>query len=263
MNSSPPAFEIHDLTVQYQHKPVLWGIDLEVPTGSLAAVVGPNGAGKSTLLKAALELIPRASGYAKFFGGSIEQATSRIAYVPQREEVDWDFPITVEDVVMMGCYGDLPFWKFESTKERERVDSALARVEMLDYRKRLIRELSGGQQQRVFLARALAQEADLFLLDEPFSGIDAATETKLLEVFSELKDSGKTVICIHHDLHTVFEEFTYAALLNVRLIQAGTIQEVFQEEHLRKAYGGNLNVLSSLIEKMRAVHWTKRETSRE
>lgn len=257
------ALEIHDLTVQYQHRPVVWGVDLTIPEGVLCAIVGPNGAGKSTLLKASLGLIPAASGYAKFFGKDLAQIQPRVAYVPQREEIDWDFPIKVGDVVLMGRYGYLKFWQSVTAHDRALVNLALERVGMSSFYNRLIRELSGGQQQRVFLARALAQEADLYLMDEPFAGIDAATEGTLLQIFDELVKEGKTVICVHHDLHTVYEEFSHTVLLNLRLIGVGKTKEVLTEEALRSAYGGNLTILSALIEKMRDKSWVKRETSSE
>jgi manganese/zinc/iron transport system ATP- binding protein len=258
-----PALEIHDLTVQYQHRPVLWAIDTEVPQATLCAIIGPNGAGKSTLIKAALGIVPAASGYARFFGQELNSVKPKVAYVPQREEVDWNFPISVFDLVLMGRYGHRRFWQRLTSDDYQQAESALQITGMLEYKKRLIRELSGGQQQRVFIARAIAQEADLYLLDEPFAGIDAATEVKLLDIFKTIQAEGKTIVCVHHDLHTVYDEFDYALVINLRLISAGKVSEALTEDYLRKAYGANLNILSSLIERMRSQEWIRRETSTE
>ena len=187
--------EVHDLTVSYQHKPVLWAIDAEFPEAQVCSIVGPNGAGKSTLMKAILGLLPLSSGYVKIYGKGVQEKRSLIAYVPQREEVDWDFPINVFDVVLMGRYGHLPFYKRVRKLDREIAANALEQVGMQDFAKRQISQLSGGQQQRVFIARALAQQASIYLLDEPFAGVDAATEKAILHLFSELKKDGKTIIC--------------------------------------------------------------------
>ena len=233
-----PAFCVEDLTLAYREKPVLWDIDVCVPQGAMEAVVGPNGAGKSTLLKAMMGILPIASGEIKIFGKSYQR--KRIAYVPQRSSVDWDFPTTVFDVVLMGSYGNLGWIKRPGQKEKNEAMSALEKVGMLEFAKRQISELSGGQQQRVFLARALVQNADLYFMDEPFQGVDAATEQAIVKLLKELKENGKTLLVVHHDLQTVKDYFDRVLLLNVRLIAEGSIEEVFTEENLRKTYGGRI-----------------------
>src|SRR5512145_1576280 len=190
--AGPPPLEIHDLTVAYHKKPVLWGIDLLVPRGKLVGIVGPNGAGKSTLIKAAMGLLPLSSGWVKIFGQPVEKNLVRVGYVPQRESVDWDFPVSVMDVVLMGRYGRLGLIRRPSKKDREVARECLDKVKMLPYANRQISNLSGGQQQRVFLARALAQESDLYFMDEPFAGVDAATEQAVLSLLRELRKQGRT-----------------------------------------------------------------------
>lgn len=254
-----PVLEVHDLTVSYQHRPVLWGIDFSIPDKSVMSIVGPNGAGKSTLLKAIMGLLPLSSGYVRFFGEELEKKRSIIAYVPQREEIDWDFPISVSDVVLMGRYGKLPFYKRPRKRDIEAAEKALHEVEMQDFRDRQISELSGGQQQRVFLARALAQEAQIYLMDEPFAGVDAATEKAIVRVFQRLREEGRTVICVHHDLNTVIEYFDWTLLLNMRLVACGPTHEVFSAENLNKTYGGRLGLLTEITEKLRKREWKKRE----
>jgi manganese/zinc/iron transport system ATP- binding protein len=253
------AFEVHDLTVSYRHKPVLWGVDFTVPKGARMAIVGPNGAGKSTLLKAAVGIVKPDSGVFRIFGEMISKKKASLAYVPQREEVDWDFPVTVQDVVEMGCYATLSTFQRFSPAERERVERALAIVELSDLKNRVIRELSGGQQQRVFIARALAQEASVMILDEPFAGVDLATEKSLGKTLLELSQRGTTIIAVHHDLGTLTEYFNYAALLNLRLVAAGKIEEVCTKENLNHTYGGRLNILSQVIEDLRLKSWKGRD----
>ncbi|UTC63793.1 metal ABC transporter ATP-binding protein [Treponema sp. OMZ 788] len=235
-----PAFCVEDLTLAYREKPVLWDIDVCVPQGAMEAVVGPNGAGKSTLLKAMMGILPAASGEIKIFGKSYKSQRKRIAYVPQRSSVDWDFPTTVFDVVLMGSYGNLGWIKRPGQKEKKEAMSALEKVGMAEFSKRQISELSGGQQQRVFLARALVQNADLYFMDEPFQGVDAATEQAIVKLLKELKAKGKTLLVVHHDLQTVKDYFDRVLLLNVRLIAEGSVEEVFTEENLRKTYGGRI-----------------------
>lgn len=196
------AIEVEDLTVAYHHNPVLWDIDLTIPEGVICAIVGPNGAGKSTLLKAILDLIPVSSGSVEFYGKSLKQMRREVAYVPQRSEVDWDFPTTVLDVVMMGSYGKLGWIKKPGRSEREAAFVALKKVGMTEFADRQISELSGGQKQRTFIARALVQDASLLLMDEPFAGVDAATEQAILAVLRELQQQGKTLVIVHHDLLT-------------------------------------------------------------
>ena len=249
-NSAVPL-EIHDLTVSYQRKPVLWGIDLEVPRGKLIGIVGPNGAGKSTLIKAALGLIPSSSGWVKIFGQPARKNLKRVGYVPQRESVDWDFPVTVMDVVLMGRYGRLGLLKRPSSTDREIARQCLDKVKMLPFANRQIANLSGGQQQRVFLARALAQESDIYFMDEPFAGVDAATEAAIISLLHELKDKGKTLLVVHHDLPTARNYFDMLLLLNMRVVAFGPTEEVFTFELLQKTYGGRLTILSEVADAVR------------
>ena len=240
--------DIHDLTVAYDKRPVLWDIDCQLPSGHLVAIIGPNGAGKTTLLKAVMGLVPLASGEVKIYDQSIEKVRNRIAYVPQRESVDWSFPVTVMDVALMGRYGKLPLFKRPGKADREIAVQALERVGMEGYADRQISQLSGGQQQRVFLARALAQQADLYLMDEPFAGVDVSTEERIISLLHELKDEGKTVLLVHHDLQTVQARFDWVVMINMRLIVAGPTVDVFTSENLSKTYGGRLNILSKVAD---------------
>ncbi len=234
---SQPALEIHQLTVNYDKTPVLWDVELAVPQGRLAAICGPNGAGKSTLMKTALGLIHPIAGKVLFFGKPLKEVRQRVAYVPQRESVDWDFPITVLDLVLMGRYGRLGLFRWPRKADREAAMQMLEKVGMAAFAHRQISQLSGGQQQRAFLARALLQEADLYLMDEPFAGIDHTTEQVLLGMLHELKEAGKTVLVVHHDLDTVKNRFDWTILLNMRLISSGPVQEAFTQDHLDMAYG--------------------------
>jgi manganese/zinc/iron transport system ATP- binding protein len=247
----PPAIEAHQLSVTYGQKPVLWDIDLSIPERSLTAVVGPNGAGKSTFLKAALGLIAPAYGSVTIFGQPVEAVRSRLAYVPQRESVDWDFPITVADVVLMGRYGKLGWLRRPSKTDRTAAQRCLEQVDMAQFADRQISQLSGGQQQRVFLARALAQDADLYLMDEPFAGVDAATEQSIISIMRQLRNEGRTIVCVHHDLQTVPEYFTWVLMLNFHAIAAGPVQSVFTPENLQKTYGGRLTILDRVSEAIR------------
>ncbi len=237
--ASPLA--IHGLTVSYDHRPVVHSVDFVTPPGSMTAIVGPNGAGKSTLLKAALGITSRLSGDVRVFGRPLEHEVRHLAYVPQRSSVDWDFPARVIDVVTMGLFRDLRWWQFGARSLRRRAMESLGRVGMEAFADRQIGQLSGGQQQRVFLARALIQEADLTILDEPFAGVDAATEAAIVEVLKSLRDEGRTLLCVHHDLATVRDYFDHVLLLNVRRIAAGPVDEVFIERHLQATYGGRLS----------------------
>ncbi len=246
-----PPLEIHDMTVAYHRKPVLWDIDLTVPEGKLVGIVGPNGAGKSTLLKAVLGLIPVASGRVTFYGEPYARQRRRVGYVPQRESVDWDFPVTVSDVVMMGTYGQLGWLRRPGAKQRATARRCLEQVGMPELADRQIRQLSGGQQQRVFLARALAQDARIYFMDEPFSGVDAATEAAILGLLQTLRERGRTVLVVHHDLLTVRHYFDHVILLNMRLIAAGPTEATFTDENLQKTYGGRLTVLDEAAEAVR------------
>lgn len=247
-NSEPAPLEIHDLTVSYHNKPVLWGIDLVVPRGKLIGIIGPNGAGKSTLIKAAMGLLPLNSGWVKAFGQPLKQNLTRIGYVPQRESVDWDFPVSVMDVVLMGRYGRLGLIKRPTKQDRDIARECLDKVKMMPYANRQISNLSGGQQQRVFLARALAQESDLYFMDEPFAGVDAATEAAIVTLLHELKSKGKTLMVVHHDLPSAREYFDMLLLLNMRVVAFGPTEQVFNAELLQKTYGGRLTILSEVAE---------------
>jgi manganese/zinc/iron transport system ATP- binding protein len=237
------ALEIHDLTVTYNEIPVLWDIELEVPESILMAIVGPNGAGKSTLIKSILQLVKPVSGSISFFKKTYKEQIKRIGYVPQRGSVDWDFPTDVLDVVMMGRYGKLGWFKRPTKKDKEICLECIDKVSMLPFRDRQISELSGGQQQRVFLARALAQDADIYFMDEPFQGIDAKTEKSIVKVLQELRSKNKTVIVVHHDLSTVPEYFDYVTLLNTSIIASGPINKVFTEKNISKTYNKNSSTL--------------------
>ncbi|MFC3282960.1 metal ABC transporter ATP-binding protein [Litchfieldella rifensis] len=234
---------IQGLTVSYAQKPVVYSVDFIVPPGSLTAIVGPNGAGKSTLLKAALGIKRRLSGEVLVYGAPYAQQSHHVAYVPQRNSVDWDFPATVLDVVIMGLFREVRWWQFTRRHHRDTAMQCLGRVGMEAFAKRQIGQLSGGQQQRVFLARALAQSADLTILDEPFAGVDAATEKAIVEVLKALKQQGKTLLCVHHDLSTVRDYFDHVLLLNVRRIAAGPVDQAFTAQTLQEAYGGRLSAL--------------------
>jgi manganese/zinc/iron transport system ATP- binding protein len=243
MQDGTPAIEIHDLTVAYRETPVLWDVDLDVPAGELMAIVGPNGAGKSTLIKAVLGLVRTAAGEVLIHGKPHDVQRRLVGYVPQRGTVDWDFPTSVLDVVMMGRYGALGWLRRPGRREREMAVAALEQVGMQDFAERQISQLSGGQQQRVFLARALVQDAQLYLMDEPFQGVDARTERAIVDVLRQLRADGRTVVVVHHDLETVPEYFDSVLLLNVRRIAAGPVAEVFTEENLRATYGGRTPLL--------------------
>lgn len=231
------AVEVHDLTVAYREKPVLWDIELNVPTGVLMAVMGPNGAGKSTMIKAILELVDKTTGEVLIHGKPYREQRKIVGYVPQRGSVDWDFPTTVLDVVMMGMYGTLGWIKRTTRAQRDKAASALEKVGMREYSSRQISQLSGGQQQRVFLARALVQEASVYFMDEPFQGVDAKTERAIVNVLRELKKEGRTVLVVHHDMQTVKEYFDWIMLLNVREIAFGPVDHVFNRDNIHKAYG--------------------------
>jgi manganese/zinc/iron transport system ATP- binding protein len=247
----PVAVEVHDLTVAYRHRPVLWDIDVSIPAGRLIAIVGPNGAGKSTLLKAALGLVPLASGRIDLLGLPLRRARPLVGYVPQRETVDWDFPVDALDVVLMGRYGRLGWIRRPSADDRHAALECLRKVGMQDYASRQISQLSGGQQQRVFLARALAQDAQLYLMDEPFAGVDAATERAIVDLLRDLRAQGRTVLAVHHDLQTVPEYFDHVLLLNMRLVAAGPVDAVFTRENLQRTYGGRLTILDQAAESVR------------
>ncbi len=247
-HSAASPLTVHAMTVSYHRKPVLWDVDYDAPPASLIAIVGPNGAGKSTFIKACLGLVPRATGEVAFWGQSLRDARSRIGYMPQRESVDWDFPVSVLDVVCMGRYRKIGWLRPVSRAHKIFATSCLDRVGLADLAGRQISQLSGGQQQRVFLARALAQEADLYFMDEPFAGVDAATERAIIEVLRDLRATGKTVICVHHDIQTVNEYFEHCILLNMRVVAAGPVSNTMTSTNLHRTYGGRLTLLSQASE---------------
>ncbi len=231
------ALEVEDLTVAYGENPALWDVDLKVPKGVMMGLIGPNGAGKSTLIKTIMGLIRPAAGTVRIFGKPHAESQSRVAYVPQRSSVDWDFPATVKDIALMGSYGRLGWSTRPDKNEHKNTNEALERVGLTPLANRPVHQLSGGQQQRVFLARALVQKADLYLLDEPFQGVDAATESLVLDLLRSLQSAGGTIVVVHHDLQTVADRFDQAALLKVRLVAAGPVLEVMTSANLQQAYG--------------------------
>ncbi len=256
-HSAASPLSIHDLTVAYHRKPVIWDIDLEIPEGKLVGVVGPNGAGKSTLIKACLELVPRSSGAIRIYGEPYRKQRGIVGYVPQRESVDWDFPVNALDVVAMGTYASLGWFRPVSHRCKARAMHALDRVGLADYAHRQISHLSGGQQQRTFLARALAQDAKLYFMDEPFAAVDAATERAIVELLHELKSQGRTCIVVHHDLATVPEYFDHVVLLNMRVVETGPTEAVFTQENLRKTYGGKLTLMTKAAEAIQQAGYEK------
>ncbi|MCE7057526.1 metal ABC transporter ATP-binding protein [Algoriphagus sp. AGSA1] len=251
INVESPILEIHDLTVSYDQTPVLWNVDLSLPMGKLIGILGPNGAGKSTLIKAIMGLVPSTAGHVKLFDRELKEVRSRISYVPQRESVDWNFPASVLDVVMMGTYGKLGLFRRPGKKEKNIAMECLEKVGMQSFVGRQISELSGGQQQRVFIARALAQEADLYLMDEPFAGVDMATETAIFQLLREMTTAGKTVVVVHHDIHSAMNYFDWIIMLNLHLVASGPKTDVVTEELLRKTYGGKLNLLTKVSDIIR------------
>ncbi|SFF15753.1 metal ABC transporter ATP-binding protein [Thermoflexibacter ruber] len=256
---SNPVLEVHDLTVSYNRKPVLWDVDLSIPQGSLVGIIGPNGAGKSTLIKSIMGLIPLSSGYVKLFDKSLNEVRERVSYVPQRESVDWDFPASVLDVVLMGRYAKLGLFRNIRQSDREIALDCLRKVGMEGFKDRQIAQLSGGQQQRVFLARALAQKADLYFMDEPFTGVDAATESAIVDLLREMRSQNKTVIVVHHDLQSAIEYFDWIILLNMRLVASGKTEDVFTTALLQETYGGKLNILAEVSDLVRKGNYPNRE----
>ena len=241
---SVAPIQIHDMTIAYHKKPVLWDVDLDVPEGVLVGIIGPNGAGKSTMIKAVMDLVPKASGWVKIYDRPYDQMRSAIGYVPQRESVDWDFPINALDVVLMGRYGHVGWMRRPGAEDKRIAREALEKVGMGEFAERQISQLSGGQQQRVFLARALAQDARIYMMDEPFAGVDAATEKAIIVILIALRREGKTILVVHHDLQTETEYFDWVIMLNMRVVAAGPTRDVFTNENLQKTYGGRLTVLS-------------------
>jgi manganese/zinc/iron transport system ATP- binding protein len=254
-----PGLEIHDLTVAFERKPVLWNVDLTIPQGKLVGVIGPNGAGKSTLIKAVMGILPLSSGYVKLFDRDIEEVRQRISYVPQRESVDWDFPASVLDVVLMGRYAKLGLFKRPRKADRDAAMDCLKKVGMERFAHRQISQLSGGQQQRTFLARALAQQADIYFMDEPFAGVDAATEKTIIGLLRTMTHAGKTVIVVHHDLHSVSQYFDWVIMLNTRLVAVGPTSTTFNQKNLHETYGGKLTILADVADLVRRESFPSRE----
>lgn len=254
-----PAIEVHDVTVSYNRKPALWGIDFELPEGKLVGIIGPNGAGKSTMIKAMMDLNSLDSGYVKLFGKNINEVRDRVAYVPQRGSVDWDFPASVLDVVLMGRYGKKGLFKRINKADKAMAMECLEKVNMQQYINRQISQLSGGQQQRVFIARSLAQEADLYFMDEPFAGIDATTEKTIFDLLLKMRAEGKTILVVHHDLQSAYEYFDWIILLNTQLIASGPKEKIFVPEFLQKTYGGKIDLLTKVGEMLSELQVPPRE----
>lgn len=242
---------ISDLSVAYNYNPVVSAVDFYVPRRSMTAIIGPNGAGKSTLIKAAMDIVPRLSGTVTFFDRPYAEVRDRVAYVPQRASVDWDFPATALDIVLMGLYRTLRPFQFYKKLHKDLAFDALRQVGLRRFSNRQIGQLSGGQQQRVFLARALVQNADLYIMDEPFAGVDAATEAAIVQILKDLKSAGKTVVCVHHDLSTVPSYFDHVLLLNVEKIADGSVSSTFTPSNLQATYGGRL--ADAQMDEVRAV----------
>lgn len=254
-----PALEVHDLTVAFDRKPVLWNIDVTIPQGKLIGIIGPNGAGKSTLIKAMMGILPLSSGYVKIFDQPLEEVRPRISYVPQRESVDWDFPASVLDIVLMGRYGKTGLFRRPRKADYDIAADCLKKVGMEAFSNRQISQLSGGQQQRTFLARALAQQADLYFMDEPFAGVDAATEKSIVSLLMEMTRQQKTVVVVHHDLQSVKQYFDWIIMLNTRLIAAGPTSTTFTPENLQETYGGKLTIMDDVADLIRREHYPSRE----
>lgn len=240
------SIETHNLTVIYNKKPAIWNIDFVLPKGKIIGIMGPNGSGKSTLLKAIMGIIEPNIGYTKLFNKPLDEVRDKVSYVPQRQTVDWDFPASVWDVVAMGRYAKKGMLKRLTTVDKRIIEDSLEKVKMNSFSKRQISQLSGGQQQRVFLARAIAQQAELYLMDEPFVGVDAGTEEAIISLLKTMRDEGKTLVVVHHDLHTAQDYFEWLVLLNARLVAVGLTADVFNEKVLTDTYGGTLTTLSKV-----------------
>lgn len=240
------SIEVHNLSVSYNNVPVVWDVDFKLPKGQIIGIVGPNGSGKSTLLKAIMGLLPLSSGYVQIEGQTLDQVRDHVAYVPQRESVDWQFPASVQDVVSMGRYKKNKLFKRLTSIDKTLIAEAITKVKLDEFKNRQISQLSGGQQQRVFIARALAQGASIYILDEPFVGVDMATEKTILDLFIQMKEEGKTLIIVHHDIQTVSEYFDFIVMMNTRLIANGPTSSTLNEENLKATYGGQLNILTKI-----------------
>lgn len=245
-----PIVEAHNLTVLYGQKPALWNVDFTLPHEKVIGIMGPNGSGKSTLLKSIMGVVDPTSGYTKVYNQELDDVRDKVSYVPQRQDIDWDFPASVWEVVSMGRFQKRGLFKKLTSEDKDIVAESLEKVNMLGFSKRQISQLSGGQQQRVFLARALAQQGDLFLMDEPFAGVDIATEEMIIDLLKDMKEAGKTLIIVHHDLHTAKSYFDWLVLLNTRLVACGDIKDVFTDQILTDTYGGKLTTISKISQEL-------------
>ena len=242
--------EAHNLTVLYGRKPALWNVDFVLPEKQVIGIMGPNGSGKSTLLKSIMGVVEPTSGFTKIYDQELDHVRDKVSYVPQRQEIDWDFPASVWDIVSMGRFQNRGLFKKLTSEDKDIIADSLDKVNMLGFSKRQISQLSGGQQQRVFLARAIAQQGELFLMDEPFAGVDIATEEMIVELLKSMKNEGKTLVIVHHDLHTAQSYFDHLVLLNTRLIATGSVKDVFTDQILTDTYGGRLTTISKISQEL-------------
>ena len=245
-----PIIEAHNLTVLYGRKPAIWNVDFKLPEGQVIGIMGPNGSGKSTLLKSIMGVVTPTTGYTKVYDQELNQVRHNVSYVPQRQEIDWDFPASVWDIVSMGRFHVRGLFKRLTSEDNDIIQESLEKVNMLGFAKRQISQLSGGQQQRVFLARAIAQQGELFLMDEPFAGVDIATEEMIVDLLKEMKDQGKTLVIVHHDLHTAQSYFDHLVLMNTRLVACGKTSDVFTDQILTDTYGGKLTTIAKISQEL-------------
>ena len=245
-----PIIEAHNLTVLYGRKPAIWNVDFKLPEGQVIGIMGPNGSGKSTLLKSIMGVVTPTTGYTKVYDQELNQVRHKVSYVPQRQEIDWDFPASVWDIVSMGRFHVRGLFKRLTSEDNDIIQESLEKVNMLGFAKRQISQLSGGQQQRVFLARAIAQQVELFLMDEPFAGVDIATEEMIVDLLKEMKDQGKTLVIVHHDLHTAQSYFDHLVLMNTRLVACGKTSDVFTDQILTDTYGGKLTTIAKISQEL-------------
>ena len=245
-----PIIEAHNLTVLYGRKPAIWNVDFKLPEGQVIGIMGPNGSGKSTLLKSIMGVVAPTTGYTKVYDQDLNQVRHKVSYVPQRQEIDWDFPASVWDIVSMGRFHVRGLFKRLTSEDNDIIQESLEKVNMLGFAKRQISQLSGGQQQRVFLARAIAQQGELFLMDEPFAGVDIATEEMIVDLLKEMKGQGKTLVIVHHDLHTAQSYFDHLVLMNTRLVACGKTSDVFTDQILTDTYGGKLTTISKISQEL-------------
>lgn len=248
--SNTTIVEAHNLTIVYGRKPALWNVDFELPEKQVIGIMGPNGSGKSTLLKSIMGVVEPTSGFTKVYDQELSEVRDRVSYVPQRQDIDWDFPASVWDIVSMGRFQKRGLFKKLTAEDKDIITESLEKVNMLGFSKRQISQLSGGQQQRVFLARAIAQQGDLFLMDEPFAGVDIATEEMIISLLKEMKTAGKTLVIVHHDLHTAQSYFDHLVLLNTRLVASGPTQDVFTDQILTDTYGGKLTTIAKISQEL-------------